>query len=188
MIRTNQYCHSHSLSDDCSCNVTQFCNKSTWKFTFRVFPQWVEHNSCASPSSSSHLTEPLEEVPDSVSDITDPLLIPSCHKQLLPTSLSLPSPRRKAGGEELAFPELHKAQNLWDDQSHKEDLAIFIPVLRPGGQLRDLPKSPLQGERAHHRQKNNMLQKSSLFHWLQREFNGDKTPCTAALGASRACS
>lgn len=140
MIRTNQYYHFHSLSADCSCNVGQFCNKATWKFTFRVFPQWAVHNSCASPSSSSHLTEPLGQVPDSVSAITDPPLIPSCLQQLLPTSLSLPSPHRKAGGDELVFPELHKAQNLWDDQSHKEDLTVFIPLLRTAG---DPQKSPL---------------------------------------------
>lgn len=188
MIRTNQYCHSHSLSDDCSCNVTQFCNKATWKFTFRVFPQWVEHNSCASPSSSSHLTEPLEEVPDSVSDITDPLLIPSCHKQLLPTSLSLPSPHRKAGGEEQGFPELHKAQNLWDDQSHKEDLAIFIPVLRPGGQLgtyQNLPfrENVLTIDRKITCSKN--LPSSTAYRGSLME---TKHPAQQLWGASRACS
>lgn len=92
------------------------------------------YNSCASSSSNSHLAEELlEQVPDPVSDVTDPPLIPFCLKWLLPTSFC-PSPRRKAGAHGLVFPEVHKAQRF--DNLHPTSEAC-----RTAG---DPQKSPLR--------------------------------------------
>lgn len=107
-----------------------FVTKQLGSSLLRVFPQWVVYNSCASSSSSSPLTELLGAGTWLISDITDPPLIPPCcSKYPFP-----PSPGRKAGGDELFFPELHKARGF-------DNLHPTFEAWRAAG---DPQKSPLR--------------------------------------------